>query len=178
MKNLYQNNIQNINEITDFEGRFNDNGTLYTFPFVLEGTNSKMYARCNKTSTSNIIRSIRLDYLLNNKHFSTQFFSQYSQAHLKQLKITKVYQYDLKGNFIAEYKSQTEACKTLGKHLQINVAIKMGRTCGGFQWNYEKLSKMPDISKQTSGKARRVGQYDLQGNLIHIFKTNPVLFFE
>lgn len=43
-------NIQNINEVTDFEGRFNDNGTLYTFPFVYEGTNSKLYIRCNKTS--------------------------------------------------------------------------------------------------------------------------------
>jgi hypothetical protein len=42
--------IQNINEVTDFEVRFNDNGTLYTFPLIFEGTTSKMYARCNKTS--------------------------------------------------------------------------------------------------------------------------------
>lgn len=42
--------IQNINEVTDFEVRFNDNGTLYTFPFIYEGTSSKMYVRCNKTS--------------------------------------------------------------------------------------------------------------------------------
>lgn len=42
--------IQNINEVTDFEVRFNDNGTLYTFPFIYEGTGSKMYVRCNKTS--------------------------------------------------------------------------------------------------------------------------------
>lgn len=42
--------IQNINEVTDFEGRFNDTGTLYTFPFIYEGTGSKMYVRCNKTS--------------------------------------------------------------------------------------------------------------------------------
>lgn len=128
-------------------------------------------SRCNRTSTSNIIRSIKLGYLVNNKHFSTQFYAQYSNARLKQIKITKVYQYDLKGNFLAEYASQADACRAIGKHLQINVAIKMGKTCGGFQWNYEKLNKMPDISKNTSGKARRVGQYDLQGNLIHIFKT-------
>lgn len=42
--------IQNINEVTDFEVRFNDNGTLYTFPLIYEGTGSKMYVRCNKTS--------------------------------------------------------------------------------------------------------------------------------
>lgn len=42
--------IQNIDEVTDFEVRFNDNGTLYTFPLIYEGTGSKMYVRCNKTS--------------------------------------------------------------------------------------------------------------------------------
>ena len=42
--------IQNINEVTDFEVRFNDNGTLYTLPLIYEGTGSKMYVRCNKTS--------------------------------------------------------------------------------------------------------------------------------
>lgn len=129
-------------------------------------------ARCNgNTSTSNIIRAIKLGYLVNNKHFSTKFFSEYSKARLQQISFTNIYQYDLEGNFIAEYKSQAEACKALGKYLQINVAIKMGRTCGGFQWNYEKLPKMPNISKNTSGKARKVGQYDLQGNLLKIYNT-------
>ena len=42
--------IQNIDEVTDSEVRFNDNGTLYTFPLIYEGTGSKMYVRCNKTS--------------------------------------------------------------------------------------------------------------------------------
>lgn len=128
-------------------------------------------ARCNHTSTSNIIRSIKLGYLLNNKHFSTKFYTQYSQARLQQIKITKIYQYDLFGNFMAEYNSQADACRALGKHMQINVAIRLSRTCGGYQWNYEKLSKMPDVSKHTSGKARKVGQYDLEGNLIHVFNT-------
>jgi hypothetical protein len=33
---------------------------------------------------------------------------------------------------MAEYNSQADACRALGKHMQINVAIRLGRTCGGY----------------------------------------------
>jgi hypothetical protein len=45
----------------------------------------------------------------------------------------------------------------------------LGRVFGGFQWSLEKLDRLE--SRETFNKARKVGQYDLQGNLIKIFDT-------
>lgn len=43
-------NIPNIDKITDYEGRFDDEGETYTFPLLYKGTNSMMFMRCTKTS--------------------------------------------------------------------------------------------------------------------------------
>jgi hypothetical protein len=128
-------------------------------------------ARVLNNSTSNIIRGIKLGYLVNNKYFSYEFYSQFSIAKSESLRNRAVYQYSLKGEFIAEYSSQAEACRVLHKKIAINTAIKLGHTAGGFQWALEKLPSMPDISKNTSGKARKVAQYTLSGELVKIYDT-------
>ena len=48
-------------------------------------------------------------------------------------------------------------------------AIKRGHTFGGFQWKLEKFDRIDSI--EIKGKARKVGQYDLEGNLIKIYNT-------
>lgn len=125
-------------------------------------------ARVNRTSSSNIFRSCKLGYKCNNKYFSYEFNSSYDKAKSESIKNRKVYQYTLSGEFIAEYDSYLIAQKKIGK-TGLSTAIKLGRTFGGFQWKLEKLDKIDSV--EIRGKARKVGQYDLEGNLIKIYNT-------
>jgi hypothetical protein len=128
-------------------------------------------ARVNNSSSSNIIRSIKLGYLTNNKYFSLYYEVQFSIAKTESIKHRKVYQYALNGDFIAEYNSEADANRALNKNIKIGQAIKLKHTAGGYQWSLEKLDKMSDVSKKTSGKARKVGQYTIEGKLIKIYNT-------
>lgn len=59
----------------------------------------------------------------------------------------KVYQYDLDGNFINEYKCVNEASRQTGinNHAISSNALKSNtynKSAGGYQWSYEKVDKM------------------------------------
>ena len=125
-------------------------------------------ARVNNTSVSNIFRSCKLGFKCNSKYFSYEFNSSYDKAKSESIKNRKVYQYSLSGEFIAEHNSYLTAQKELGK-TGLNTAIKLGRTFAGFQWKLEKLDKIDSV--EVRGKARKVGQYDLEGNLVKVYNT-------
>lgn len=125
-------------------------------------------ARVNNTASTNISRSCRLGYKCNGKYFSYKFSSSYSKSRDESIKHRKVYQYSLSGEFIAEFESYIEAQKAMNKQ-GLQTAIKLGRTFAGFQWKLEKFDKIN--STEIKSSARRVGQYDLNGNLIKIYKT-------
>ncbi len=86
-------------------------------------------------------------------------------------KISKIYQYTLSGDFVAEYNSGLEAYKKLGKgYSQIISKLKRGfSVCGDYQWSFEKLKSMGNVTKYCA--ARKVGQFDLNGNLVKIYNT-------
>lgn len=125
-------------------------------------------ARVNNVASTNISRSCKLGYKCNGKYFSYKFSSNYSESKSEALKNRKVYQYSLSGEFIAEYESYLEAQKSVGKQ-GLQSAIKLGRTFAGFQWKLEKLDRVD--STEIKSKARKVGQYDLNGKLIKIYNT-------
>jgi hypothetical protein len=68
----------------------------------------------------------------------------------------KVYQYDLDGNYINEYKSQSEATRlTKIGHISCACLGKINFS-GGYQWRYEKLEKLLPI---TFEKTRNIARY-------------------
>lgn len=78
-----------------------------------------------------------------------------------------IYQYDLEGNFIKEWKSQAEVANVLGFNPQ---AAFTHQSAGGFQWNKEKVDKMPKYRRLSGIKSRRVcSVYDLFGKRIKTF---------
>lgn len=84
----------------------------------------------------------------------------------------KVYQYDLDGNFVAEYPNTREAARTVGLKgpSTISACCKGKRKqCRNSLWSYEKS----DIMKYERGATtkRRVAQYDLNDKLIKIFDS-------
>lgn len=126
-------------------------------------------ARVLNTSSSNIVRGIKLGYLVSNKYFSYYYYSQLSVSKTETIKNRRVYQYSISGEYLGEYKNEAEACRSIGKNIKIGPAIKLGHTAGGYQWSLEKLDKLPPA--KTNGKARKVGQFTVDGKLIKIFNT-------
>ena len=126
-------------------------------------------ARVNNVASTNITRACKLGYKCNDKYFSYEFNSNFTKVRTETVKGKHVYQYSLSGEFIKEFNSCNQAERELNLKRGLSTAIKLGRVFGGFQWSLEKLDKLE--SKEIFNKARKVGQYDLQGNLIKIFNT-------
>ena len=81
------------------------------------------------------------------------------------------YQYDLDGNFVAEYRSIKDATIAMGlksdNNAIQNVIGVTGRTSCGYQWRYEKFDKIPPFSSYS--KKKKVAMYDKKGNLVRCF---------
>lgn len=68
----------------------------------------------------------------------------------------KVFQYDMDGNFIQEYESQSCASRMTGiKHIS-GVCLGKLNFSGGYQWRYEKYDKLPPI---TFEKTKNIARY-------------------
>ena len=85
----------------------------------------------------------------------------------------KVWQYDLKGNFIKEFNSAKEAKDELGNVCASNIplAILRGGSSGGFIWKRPSDDKIK-VVKPKIHKAQKVWQYDLKGNFIKEFNSS------
>lgn len=126
-------------------------------------------ARAINSKSALISRGIKLGYLVQNKYFSLEFQLVYQPVQKISTRGKHVYQYALDGTFIAEFNSCAEAERAINAKSGLCMAIKLGRTFAGFQWSLEKLEHLEKV--QEGGKAHKVGQYDLKGNLIKIFNT-------
>lgn len=152
---------------------YTDKRCIPIFQYSEDGTYDCCYrsirdaSRVLKVSDSNIGVALKLGRMCNHKYFSTQLFSKLDikNENKKQERGTLIYQYDLDGNFIAEYKGMPSAKKILGIKSDIYKAIKMGRTAGGFQWSFQKFDKIAPVQYK-SGKAKKVGKYDENWNLV------------
>lgn len=82
-----------------------------------------------------------------------------------------VLQYDLKGKFIQEFESASEAARQLNVFQSNLTAACRGESsqCGGFQWKYKDSDKKISIIPNRNGKI--VYQYNKQMILITIFTS-------
>jgi group I intron endonuclease len=90
-----------------------------------------------------------------------------SKHHLGTYRQKPVYQYNLDGEYIQEFKSLTEAQKITGANHISSTANKkdMYNSSKGFLWSYEKKENIePKYYKQ-------IHQYDLNGQYIQTFKN-------
>ena len=102
-----------------------------------------------------------------------------STGYLNNSMSIAVYQYDLDGNFIAEYPSLSEAERVTGiSNSSISSCCKGKQMyTGEFQWSYTKVDKMPKIDKHQliSDKVRKKGKpvycYDMDGNFIKKYNS-------
>ena len=88
-------------------------------------------------------------------------------------KIKKVWQHDLKGNFIKEFNSTKEARDELGivsDKIICSAIVKKGSSCG-FMWTRPSDDKSK-VAKRKIHKTKKVWQYDIKGNFIKEFNSS------
>ena len=127
-------------------------------------------SRVTGIHSANISNAIKLGTICNGKYFTNVFSPNYSVARNKQIQSYEVHQYDLEGNYIASYPTMAKAKKATGIKSDIYKAIRLGRIAGNYQWSFEKLEKMPKVQPK-AGRARKVGKYDKDWNLIKEYQT-------
>lgn len=120
--------------------------------------------------SANISDAIKLGTICNGKYYTNIYSTNYSIAKYKQIQSYQVHQYDLEGNYIASYNTMADAKRATGIKSDIYKAIRLGRLAGNYQWSFEKLEKMPKVQNK-AGRARKVGKYDKNWNLIKIYDT-------
>lgn len=83
------------------------------------------------------------------------------------------YQYDLDGNFIAEYPTIRDAaasvCNNPDASAIQNAMGKIGSQSYGYQWRYEKFDKID--SYVVHSYATKVAQYNEDGHLINVYNS-------
>lgn len=123
-----------------------------------------------KESENKVSKAIRGKFCISNTYYCSDIkYNIFPIQPIINHKNDKLYQYDLSGNFIKEWKNYSEVKKYFGKDIGIHAAIRLNNSCMGFQWSWEKLPNMKELKSKT--KARKVGKYTLDGKLIQIFNT-------
>lgn len=116
----------------------------------------------------NVSKSIKGKYCLNKKYYCSDVFYKEFPIPVK-VEHTKIYQYDLQGNFIKEWNSYKDVKQYFKKDVGIHAAIRLNNSCAGYQWSWEKLPNMKELKPAT--KARKVGKYTIDGILVQTFNT-------
>lgn len=118
-----------------------------------------------------INRAIQGQYKTKNKYFSKTKVDKFVPNQIKVDKNTEIFLYNLDGNYVTSYESPSICAKALGlnKTNSIYNAIRLGRTCCGYQFSTEKLDNMKSL--QRANLQLRIDQFDLNGNYIKTFNS-------
>jgi hypothetical protein len=99
-----------------------------------------------------------------------------SQSRLCNVKRYKVYQYSLKGDFIAEHDSLLDAAKAVGGHegaIRGAANVTDRASASGFQWRYEKFDRLDEVFYNLKRDClyQKIYQFDLFGNFIQEYRN-------
>lgn len=175
--NYYWTNIKYDKLNLDLMKSYKDTRKIPVFQYSKDGQFDCYYesihnaARVLNINHNNISLAIKLGTICNNKYFTCVYSPEYSKAISKQITQCEIHQYSLDGEYIASYKNMQEAKNKLGIKSNIYHAIKLGRTCGNYQWSFKLLDSIDPIKTPKTGKARRIGKYDKDWNLIEEYPT-------
>lgn len=129
---------------------------------------------CARELNSNLAviqRAIKTQTKVKNYYISFEKLESFSKQITKKHYNDAVHQYTLNGEYVKTFNNVKEVVETLGKtYSQIPSSIRLGGTCGGYQWSWEKHENMSNLEKNVN-KSRKVGQYTTDGKLVKVFPT-------
>lgn len=116
-------------------------------------------------------RAVKTQTMVHGHYFCFEKVDTFQKIKTRKHYADSVHQYSLSGEYIKSYNSVSEVVKQLGKvYRQIPSSIRLGGTCGNYQWSWDKLSRLPNKEKNVA-KARKIGQYTLDGVLVKTYDT-------
>lgn len=160
-------------DISEFNLGLNHQIPIYVYletgEFFAEFPNQTQAAKEMNVSTSQIKNARIFGILVKGFYFCTVKDTEYTKARKNYVENRPVYKYDgITNVFLKEYKHQCDA-EVENPNSNISKAIKLKKPCANnFYWSLEKLET---FGKTTKNKKRLVGQYDLNGNLIHTYES-------
>lgn len=163
-------------DIIDLDNfQINENKT-YTYlynnfgEYINEFVSIQDCAKFIEETPDKVSKSIRGKYSIRGIYYCSDIkYDKFPIPENHSHKNDKLYQYDLQGNFIKEWKNYHAVKEFFGKDLGIHAAIRLGQSCNGFQWSWEKVPNMKELKPKT--KARKVGKYTMDGKLVQVFNT-------
>ncbi len=152
-------------------------GTM-TYKYNLDGELVASYssiteaAKANNTHEKTIYRSIQMSMKVNNYYYSYILTDNFIPKQQPKLKNKIIYIYDLEGNYITEKKSgrQLKEYYNITSYGCLKQALMTGNPYKGTQLSLEKVDRMP-LAKEPKNKAKKIGCYDLNGNLLEEFDS-------
>ena len=110
-------------------------------------------------------------------YWSKEKFDKLDVSEYRELKYKIIYQFDLNGNFIKEWKNIKSICETYNiTRSNILSALNKKSSAKGFYFLRDK-SKIDNVLeskkfiKSISGHRHKIAQYDLNGNLIKVWDS-------
>lgn len=120
---------------------------------------------------SNISRAIYGKYLIKNHYFSEEKLDKFIPKSETSIRGKQIFLYYLDGTFYKSYNTPNECAKEFGLSgtSSISSAIRLNSIFKKkYQISLEKVSSMED---RTVKNTKKVGQYDLEGNLIKEYQS-------
>lgn len=115
-----------------------------------------------------IWRAIKTGMKHKNFYWSFTLFEQYTPIKKISLRNIKLFIYDLDGNFIRELNTGKELKEfyKITHYGNLKEAIQNNRPYKNTQISLEKLEKMEKVTIFSNNLAKRIGRFDLNGNLL------------
>lgn len=140
--------------------------------FIQEFTSALECAGFLSVNPEQVTTAARGHYKLHNYYPSFNKYEKFPVPQKINYKKSKLYQYGLDGKFIKQWNNYNEIKKAFGKNLGIHAAIRLGNTCAGYQWSWEKVGCMKNlITHPLSSHKRAVGKYTVDGELVKTFNS-------
>ena len=134
--------------------------TLKEFPYTEEGMKAAYYMESKIVNATWVKSKMTYNITLGGKYTIYETLKK------------EISQYSLDGKFIRTWSSITEAEETLGLSSISQCLIGKSKYCGDFQWRYYSENESDIEPVQT--KEKTVYQFDLQGNLLKVWKSGAL----
>lgn len=161
-------------DTTDYD---NTTQSRKVYSYTADGSFIKEYecimdaVREYNTSLGVIQRAIKSQTKVHETYFSFERLESFKKKITQRHYNDPIHQYSLEGDYIKTFNSIGDVVKQMGSvYRGISASITTQTTCGGFQWSWDKIDKMPNKAVYQS-QAKKVGQYTLDGKLIKVYNT-------
>lgn len=119
---------------------------------------------------TSIYNPLKGKYLVNKKYYVSVFkYDKFEIPLIESKKNVPIYRYDLNGEYIDSFENYKDVQKKFKRNVNVFYSVRTGNPACDFLWSYDKVDRVQPFAPQN--KPRKVGKYDLEGNLVAVFES-------